>query len=91
MLQNHFEKIEKSFELNKEVQDSLEKFIEGDSELENIGNFKKLNQLLNSEEITKYRENAKYFLHLISSISKNHHRSANFFNKIEQILLESKN
>lgn len=88
MTKNNLQEITMSFEINKLAQKTFEKIIESESAFEETQNFEILNKLLNYEGILKDRQKTQYFLHLISAISKNHHRSANFFNKIEHILFE---
>lgn len=88
MKENNLQEKPMSFEINKLAQKTLEKFIESESAFEETQNIEILNKLLNFEGILKDRQKTQYFLHLVSAISKNHHRSANFFIKIEQILFE---
>ena len=43
-------------------------------------------KLLNDSKICEIRKECKVFIHLIMAIVNNHHRSTNFFQKIEKIL-----
>ena len=44
-------------------------------------------ELIDSQKFSENREELKELLYLLSKISKNHHRTPNFFIRIEQILL----
>lgn len=72
-----------------EVQRNLLKFID---EYQNDNtNFQTLMQSLNQQEILNNNHKLREFLHLIAEISCNHHRTMNFFDKIDQIIKEIRN
>ena len=56
--------------------------IEDDSEV----HLNEFNNILNDQSIRERKEDISTFLHLLISIANNHHRSSNFFVKIDQIL-----
>lgn len=57
-----------------------------DEEKDEEANYTKLINSLNQIKIKEDRSKLREFLHLILSISNDHHRTANFFEKIEKIL-----
>ncbi|KAK8849910.1 hypothetical protein M9Y10_018499 [Tritrichomonas musculus] len=72
----------------KSLQFSVLDFI--DNEDGNEEHFENLCHLIERLKITKNKPEFKLFLSLIISISNNHHRNVNFFEKIERILMEYK-
>lgn len=68
----------------KKIQEEVLAFINNDDDIEQ--NFQKLIEHLEYQNIKKDKHEFKSFLYLISNISSNHHRSAEFNTKIDQIL-----
>ncbi|KAK8842482.1 hypothetical protein M9Y10_026071 [Tritrichomonas musculus] len=81
-LQNYLHKI-------KKIQNSVLQYIDDEQNLEE--NFQNLLQMLNDQKILEDRPTFKLILHLISTISNNHHRSPTFSSKFERILNQIKN
>ena len=75
-------------EKQKKIQNLLLVFIDSDDNVEE--NYQNLLQLLQNQKIKDNKSELKSFLHLLLHISDNHHRSNNFFGKIERILLQFK-
>ena len=79
--------IEKFIEEMKELQEKLLSFINSKAEdNEEYITYKELKDILIEKKIQQDIQKLKSFLILILNISNNHHRSTNFFNRIEQIL-----
>ena len=76
--------IKEYFKKMEEIQIKLIEFIDGGSNNEN--EFKDLISLFDEQKIKENKHNLKTLFHLLVKITDNHHRSANFFDKIEQIL-----
>lgn len=76
--------IKKYLENMKKAYEDLLIFI--DNENNETENFQNLNKTFQDIQIRDDRNNLRLFLHLIVNVSNNHHRSATFFNKIDQIL-----
>ena len=75
---------QKYLEEMKKIQDLLIDFIDNDSMTDE--NFKNFVDQLNKHLICQDHHKLKDFLGILMNISNNHHRCANFFVKIEQIL-----
>lgn len=69
---------------NRKIQKNLIKYLNEDEDSEFY--FDKLNQILKTYKIQEDKYELKTVLHLISNISKNTHRSLDFFQKIERVL-----
>ena len=69
----------------RDVQRNLIEFI--DNDFDNEENYQNLINLIINYEIRENKHNLKSFLYLILKISKNHHRTPFFIDKIEKILL----
>ncbi|KAK8871573.1 hypothetical protein M9Y10_007306 [Tritrichomonas musculus] len=74
--------IEKYINRNKNIYKIFLRFLENEEEEE-----EELLNLLDNHKIKQNQEELKLFLRLISKISRNHHRSAYFNDKIEKIIL----
>ena len=72
----------------KEIQEDIIKFIDEESYIEE--NFPRLIYKFDESKICDNKHEIQAVLHLISKIANNHHRSPNFFHKIEQILMHFK-
>lgn len=68
----------------KSIQNNLLKYIDNDDNMEE--NHKNLISLINDFKICEKKNELNLFLHFLSKIANNHHRSSNFFPKIEKIL-----
>ena len=71
-------------EKKKDLQCDLLKFIDIEDCIEE--NYQNVIILFNDHKICDSREELQSLLYLLAKISKNHNRSFNFFNKIEQII-----
>lgn len=67
-----------------QVQKNLIKYL--DEEVNDDANYQNLIQSLTDQKIIKDNHKMREFLHLIAELSIYHHRSSNFFNKIEKII-----
>ena len=66
----------------KEIQENLLSFVDNtDEDNEDYMTFEDLKEILTEQKILKKRQKLKLFL--ILNISNNHHRSTNFFERIE--------
>ena len=74
-----------------EFNGSLLTFIDNEQENQDDFLFESLTQMYDLNEIGKSRDELKILLHMISKISRNHHRKDNFFDKIEKIIEYIKN
>ena len=72
-------------EQKKEIQNTILDFLQNSIETEK--SFDDLQRLINEQQILSDRQEFEQFLRLLLSISNNYHRSNNFPNKIERILL----
>lgn len=79
--------IENYINAKKKFYKRFMKFIDNQNANDRLEDNVKLIQMLENQQIAKKREELQLLLCLISKISKNHHRSPNFINKILQILL----
>ena len=70
---------------NKEIQETLLDFIDKQDNLEE--NFHNFQLSFQENKIADDKHEFKLLLHFIASISDNHYRESNFFDKIEKILL----
>lgn len=75
---------EEYLEKKKEIQKELLLYIDDQTSVEE--NFQNFCVILENQRIQGSSSQLSELLHLISKISNNHHRSPNFFTKIEQIL-----
>lgn len=57
-----------------------------DKEIQTEEHYKDLIEIIQKHKYNQNPENLKWILYLISEISKNHHRSDTFLNKIERII-----
>lgn len=80
--------IQNQFNQMKELQSNLIGFIDKEDEAEEY--LMNLKTCIDDQNILKNREDFKLFLHLLVSISNDHYRYPNFFEKIERILLDFK-
>ena len=71
----------------KKLYDSLIDFIDNNQENDSNHNFENLCLLFKELKIDETKDELDNFLDLLSKICENHHRIANFFPKIEQIIL----
>ncbi|KAK8849272.1 hypothetical protein M9Y10_018640 [Tritrichomonas musculus] len=76
--------IQEYIEKLRNIQQSILTFIENEDN--NEENYENFNNNLEEQNIKNDQEDLKIFLHMIAKISNNHHRSINFFMKIEKIL-----
>lgn len=70
----------------KAIQACLLEYLDDKSEAD----YDKLIKLINELNVSENRYELKSILQLLSTIIRNHHRSANFFSKIERILINYK-
>ena len=77
--------VQQYLEINKNIQRKIIEFLEHDSNTEE--NYQNLIQLIDENKIKEDEFKLQELLHLISIISSHHHRSLDFFPKIERILL----
>ena len=80
-IQDHLDKLKK---LHSIVLDYIDKDDHIEENFENLCNF------IKEQKLTKSGSEFKLFLRLISSISDNHYRANNFFEKIERIIIKYK-
>ncbi|KAK8835347.1 hypothetical protein M9Y10_034110 [Tritrichomonas musculus] len=78
------QEIQEYFESKGELYDLTLSFLDNKDDTE-VG-FQNISEFLSSHQIPENRIELREFLHLIVSISSNHHRQPNFFSKIFQIL-----
>lgn len=71
-------------DLMKQIQRNLLDFL--DNEEESDEDYRKLLMIFDNLKILDDKHTLNLLLHLISRISNNHHRGADFFNKIDKIL-----
>lgn len=67
------------------LQNSLLEFI--DEENENEEKYSNLIQSFNNQNLSENQEELKLFFSILSNVSNNHHKTINFWSKIEQIIL----
>lgn len=77
--------IQKYFEQKKDLHNLLLQYL--DSEEDAIEFYENLIYLFETKKISENQKEFKALLQLLTAISKNHHRTSDFFSKIEQILL----
>ena len=77
--------IQSYYEKNEKLQQGILDFLDDNNNMEE--NYQNLQAMFDHQHIKEDIHELKLFLYLINKISKNHHRSPNFFSKIEQILL----
>ena len=71
----------------KEIQEIILNIVENDIDTDEYNcNLNELSTLLQTQDFSKYPEELKMLIYIISKITKNHHRQKDFFKKIEQIL-----
>ena len=80
-------KIQNYFDQKKELYDSLLQFLEGNKFEDDFCN---LQDIVAKQGIVKEKEEFTHFLYLLLHLYDNHHRTAVFIHKIEQILLNYK-
>lgn len=74
----------KFVEQNKKIQKNVLDFLENDENTEEC--FQNLIQQISDQKIRDDQHQLSLFLHLLASISNNHHHDTDFFKKIEQII-----
>ena len=77
--------IQQYIDRKKVIQSKILEFIDDESNAEE--DYQNFINSINNIEIEKNSDELQSILYLISKISNNHHRSSNFFSKIEKILL----
>ena len=75
---------------NKIIQKEILSLLASDQNGDEI-DFDEFVKQVNDQKVLEDEDEFRLLLHLISSISQNHHRSPNFFSIIEKILLLFKN
>lgn len=76
---------QKYVEDKKDFYDVFSRFIENENESSDE-DFAMLTNYLENQKIGESRDELEDVLHLVLKVSKNHHRTSFFFNKIEKIL-----
>lgn len=69
----------------KNIQKNLLEFIDSEENIEE--NFQNLTKIFHDENILKSKHKIKTILYILLNIANNHHRTPNFFSKIEKILI----
>lgn len=72
----------------KDLQSKILEYVDKDEDIEE--NFEVLCNFVNEQKICKNEQCFIILLQLLADISNNHHRTKNFFQKIERILIEYK-
>ena len=78
--------IQEYFDRKKELQNILLSYIENEDQLNSELDFNRLIDYITEQEYQKDRREMNKFLGLLLSISNNHHRGPDFFDKIKRIL-----
>lgn len=76
--------IEKFLEKNLNIQERLLVFLDNEENIEE--NFNNFNQLFEDTKIRDCSHELRIFIHMLVTISNDHHRGPNFFSKIKRII-----